>query len=198
MYQYIKGILAFSGEDFVVIENNGIGYRIHTSNFSMSDLGQADDRVTLFTQLIVREDDMTLYGFSTKEELKMFQLLTTVSGVGPKVAVGILSSIAFSKLVSIIMNGDVTSLTKAHGVGKKTAQRIILELKEKVDLKSTISVTTLDDIFYGDAEEDDEVVTALITLGYGKAEAQQAVNQVKTQAANVEDMMKKALRILAK
>ncbi|MCT4621451.1 MAG: Holliday junction branch migration protein RuvA [Marinisporobacter sp.] len=199
MYEYIKGTLAFIGEEYVVIDNRDIGYKIYTSGSSIAYLKAELEKVIVYTQLIVRDDDMSIFGFATKQELKMFQLLTTVTGIGPKVALGILSSIPMSELIGIIVSEDIQGLTKAQGVGKKTAQRIILELKEKVDHKLAIFEPTLIpkvETVVNDNKE--EAVSALVALGYTKAEAKRAVDYVKDSCKNIEEIIKKGLKFLSK
>ncbi|QEK12061.1 Holliday junction branch migration protein RuvA [Crassaminicella thermophila] len=197
MFEYIKGSLEFIGKDYIVVDNQNIGYKIHTSNASIADFKTNSEKVTVYTQLIVREDDMSIFGFSTREELKMFQLLTTVTGIGSKVALAILSSIPIGRLTGIIVSEDVNSLTKAQGVGKKTAQRIILELKDKVDSKmaiiepSLISTQLLDN-------DTEEAISALMALGYTKGEAKTTINKVKDSCNSIEEIIKKALVFLSK
>lgn len=198
MFQYIKGTLDTIGEDYIVIENGDIGYKIFTSNQTMMDIRGKHDKVILYTQMILREDELSIYGFSKREELKMFQLLTTVTGIGAKVALGILSSFPLGKLAVMIIAEDVAGLTKAQGVGKKTAQRIVLELKDKIDQ----SIVFLEPAFAPTAsatdDPDDEAVSALMGLGYNRAEALSAIHAVKAGSMNIEDMIKRALKVLAK
>ncbi|MEW9124443.1 MAG: Holliday junction branch migration protein RuvA [Thermotaleaceae bacterium] len=197
MFHFIKGNPDFFGEDFVVIENNAIGYKIFTSLTTMTSVRQLKANVMMYTQLVVREDDMSLFGFHTREELKMFQLLTTVSGVGAKVALGILSSIEHSQLAEIIHSEDVNSLTKAHGVGKKTAQRIILELKEKIDIQDVAAIRRIE-IPETLGNIQNEAVEALVALGYGKNEAELTVSQVSSENNSTEKIIKAALKTLAR
>ena len=198
MYEYIKGSLVYIGLGYIVIENNDIGYKIYTSDASVAQLKGKDEKVMLYTQLIHREDDMSIFGFFTKEELKMFQLLMTVSGVGAKVALGILSSIAFGELIGAIISNDIKTLMKAQGVGKKTAQRIALELKDKVDEKLAIIQPTFDNLIKPLENEMDEAISALMSLGYKKSEAEQAVNKVADSNSTLEDVIKKSLKLLSK
>ncbi len=121
MYDYIKGTVEYITEDYIVIENHGMGYKILTSSFTVSDLSGMEDEVIVYTQLIVREDDMSICGFSSRHELTMFKLLTSVSGIGTKVALAVLSSIGVYDLAAVIASGDVNSLVKAPGVGKKNS-----------------------------------------------------------------------------
>lgn len=198
MFEYIRGKLEFIGDDYIVIDNHNIGYKIYTSNTSIVDLKTKIEQVIVYTQLIVRDDDMSIFGFSTREELKMFRLLVTVNGIGSKVALGILSSIAMGQLVGIIISEDIHSLTKAQGVGKKTAQRIILELKDKVDSKIAIMQDTLIPQIKPISDDTEEAISALVTLGYGNVEAKKAVEYVKDTCENIEEIIKKALKFLSK
>ena len=132
MYSYIKGTVEEINLDYVVIDNNNIGYKINVSSNTIKDL-HLGSMAKIYTKLIVREDDMSLCGFATKEEMKMFELLTSVSKIGPKVGLSILSFASPGQLGAYILSEDVSKLSKAPGVGKKTAERIVLELKDKVD-----------------------------------------------------------------
>lgn len=198
MFYYIKGTLELIGDDFVVIDNHDIGYKIRTSNESMDDLKNKSEKVMVYTQMIHREDDMSIFGFSTKEELKMFQQLMTVTGIGAKVSLGILSSIPLAKLIGIIVGEDVVALTKAQGVGKKTAQRIILELKDKLDHQMADFEPTLFPVTKPKGDDIEEAIEALIALGYGKGEASDAVNAVKNSSKTIEETIKNALRFLVR
>ncbi|TCO79855.1 Holliday junction branch migration protein RuvA [Marinisporobacter balticus] len=198
MFEYIKGNLEFIGEEYIVVDNYDIGYKIYTSNESIADLKTKLGAVIVYTQIIVRDDDMSIFGFSTREELKMFRLLTTVNGIGSKVALGILSSIPMGNLVGIIVAEDTHSLTKAQGVGKKTAQRIILELKDKVDLKIAVMEPSLISQIHNENDDAEEAISALVALGYTKGEAKKAVDYVKDACGNIEDVIKKALKFLSK
>ena len=135
MYSYIKGTVEEIYLDRIVLENNGLGYEINVSSFTAQSVHIGND-AKIFTKLIVREDDMSLCGFATKEEMKMFELLTSVSKIGPKVGLSILSFASPGQLGAYILSEDVAKLSKAPGVGKKTAERIVLELKDKVDKKA--------------------------------------------------------------
>ncbi|SHI51114.1 Holliday junction DNA helicase subunit RuvA [Geosporobacter subterraneus DSM 17957] len=198
MFHFIKGRVDYIGDDFIVLENRDIGYKIFTSLTTVSDIGADKGEVTIYTQMVVREDDISLYGFLSREELKMFQLLTTVSGVGAKVGLGILSSIHYQKLAEMIYSEDVTGLTKAHGVGKKTAQRIILELKEKIRTQELTmeGKTVMPPKYGGDIVH--EAIEALVSLGYGKNEAASAVSESAESCSNLEQIIKNALKVLAR
>ncbi|WZL71545.1 Holliday junction branch migration protein RuvA [Clostridiaceae bacterium 35-E11] len=198
MFQYIKGNLEFIGEDYIVIDNHDIGYKIYTSYLSISEFKAKNEKVKVYTQIIIRDEDVTIYGFSTREELKMFQLLMTVTSVGAKVALGILSSVPLGRLIGVILSEDIQGLTKAQGVGKKTAQRIILELKDKVDPNMAVFELSFIPTPQLARDDADEAVDALVALGYGKTEALKAVTEAKAASINVEDMIKKALKLLVK
>lgn len=198
MIDFIKGKIEHVGEDYIVIENNSIGYKIFTSAYTTSDLNGKSENAIVYTQMIVREDDISLCGFSTRSELKMFDLLKTVKGVGTKVALGILSSISYAEVVNVLIAGDVNSLTRAPGIGKKTAQRIILELKDKVN--KTDEFKTLENVsfennigFMGDSNN--EAIEALISLGYSRVEAQKALGNIDDNLS-IEEKIKLGLKQL--
>lgn len=142
MYSYIKGTIEELYLDHIVIDNNNIGYRINVSSNTLKDL-QLGNMAKIYTKLIVREDDMSLCGFASRKELEMFKLLTSVSKIGPKVGLGILSCATPPQLSAYILSEDIAKLSKCPGVGKKTAERIILELKDKVDKESAEFEATL-------------------------------------------------------
>lgn len=191
MYSYIKGTIEEICLDHIVIENNSIGYKISVSSNTIKDL-QIGSMSKIYTKLIVREDDMSLCGFSTKEEMHMFELLTSVSKIGPRVGLGILSFGTPGQLGAYILSEDVAKLSKAPGVGKKTAERIVLELKDKIDKNSVEFEPTLltnEPI----SVSKDEAVDALVSLGYTSAEAKEAVDKCKKDGLNTEDIIKKSL-----
>ena len=194
MYSYIKGTIEELYLDHIVIDNNNIGYRINVSSNTLKDL-QLGNMAKIYTKLIVREDDMSLCGFSTKEELHMFELLTSVSKIGPKVGLGILSFASPKQLGAYIISEDITKMSKAPGVGKKTAERIILELKDKIDkqnIEFEPTLLTQTPI----AVSQDEAVDALVALGYSTSEAKEAVDKCKKTGLNTEDIIKKSLSYL--
>ena len=194
MYSYIKGTIEELYLDHIVIDNNNIGYRINVSSNTLKDL-QLGNMAKIYTKLIVREDDMSLCGFSTKEELEMFELLTSVSKIGPKVGLGILSFASPRQLGAYIVSEDIAKMSKAPGVGKKTAERIILELKDKIDKQNIeFEPTLLSQAPV--AVSQDEAVDALIALGYSAAEAKEAVDKCKKTGLNTEDIIKKSLSYL--
>lgn len=199
MFSYIKGILTDKSDDYAVVECGGVGFKIYTSLNSLADAKCVQGaEVTFHTYMYIKEGIMDLYGFSSKEELEFFEMLISVSGVGAKGASAILSTLNPSKLALTIATGDAASIKKAPGIGTKTAQRIILELKDKIKNESLISADA--DAFSETvplaSNERDEAVNALIALGYSGAEAKNAVAKVSPSATDVEDIIKNALKNL--
>lgn len=191
MYDFIKGKLVRKCENYAVVENNGIGYKIITTQSSLSSL--KDGEVTFFTYLYVREDIFDLYGFATTEERASFELLITVNGVGPKAAVAILSCVTASDLALAIVTDQPKTLTAAPGIGNKMAQKIILELKDKIKNKditpSTYSAGTVDTA--------DDAIPALMALGYNQTDAINALRNIDP-SLPVEEKIKLALKNMMK
>lgn len=197
MYYYIKGKLAKKEDNIIVIENNGIGYQIYTSLNSMNNSGNIGDIVTIYTYLHIREDVFDLYGFLTIEEKSMFLNLISVTGVGPKAALAILSVATPAKFALAVITNDIKTITKAQGVGPKLAQRVILELKDKLkseNMKSDIDNNQVSDTNMGNKNE---AISALMVLGYSENNAQKAVEEVNSELP-VEDIIKQALIRLMK
>ena len=191
MYSYIKGTVEEINLDHIVIDNNNIGYKINVSSNTIKDL-QLGNIAKIYTKLIVREDDMSICGFFSKEEMQMFELLTSVSKIGPKVGLAILSFASPGQPGAYILSEDVAKLSKAPGVGKKTAERIVLELKDKVDKNNVeFEPTLLSNAPISVSK--DEAVDALVALGYSSAEAKEAVEKCKKDGLNTEDIIKKSL-----
>ena len=190
MYYYIKGTLAHKGDGFLVIDASGVGYMIYTSLHSITCCGDVGDEITMYTYLHVREDVMDLFGFATNEERAMFLKLISVSGVGPKAALAMLSVTTPAKLAAAVVTGDEKVLTKASGVGAKMAQRVILELKDKIDTDELDLET--DDAPEAISDAGAEAVSALIVLGYSPGEARAAVGKAGA-GQSVEEIIKKAL-----
>lgn len=191
MYYYIKGTLVQKSDNYIVVDTNGIGYMINTSLTTLNDLGSSGAEVTIYTYLHVREDAMELFGFSSQEEKNMFVHLISVSGVGPKAALSILSVASPAKFAVAVVTNDVKTITKASGVGPKLAQRIILELKDKLKTDE-LGIDNSEEISFDASDNRSEAVSALIVLGYSPADAQKAVS--KTDASlGVEEIIKKAL-----
>jgi len=196
MFHYIKGQITAKFDGGVVIEASGIGYEIFIPDNSTAYLAKDGDLLILYTAMIVREDDVSLYGFTEKESLQLFRKLMTVSGVGAKAALSVLSCMPLSELKKAIVFEDAKSLTMANGIGKKTAERIILELKDKLGNIGNISeaLSSADKIMATD--EKTEAVNALLALGYTKGEALSAMVNIGDEGLSTEEYVKKALKQL--
>lgn len=194
MFAYIKGSLEEKGSDYVVIDVQGVGYKIFMPSTSIQRLGELEDIVKVHTYLQVREDDMSLFGFTSKDELHLFELLISVSGIGAKSANTILANISPSKLALAVITNDVKELTKLPGIGSKSAQRMILELKDKLKTDDTIidNNEEIGSIVSSDNNMQ-EAISALQVLGYPAKDAAKAVTSVNTEGLNVEEIIKKAL-----
>lgn len=192
MYEYLSGRVDYIGEDYAVIDISGLGYRVFTSQNTMKSL-KLGENSRIFTHLIVKEDDLLLYGFSTRDELGMFKLLISVSGVGPKAGVSLLNQNKASELAAAIISRDIAKLTKAQGIGKKIAERIVLELKDKIDKESAIGGM---EAFDG-GDEISQVIEALVSLGYNYSIASTAVMKLKDIKKPIDILIKDALRQLA-
>lgn len=201
MYAYIKGTLEIKTSEYVVVETGGIGYKVFMSETAIDKLGELGSLVKIHTFLKVREDDMSLYGFYTNEELKMFELLLSVSGVGAKSAIIILSNITPSSFALAVITEDVGKLKKLPGIGPKTAQRIILELKDKLN---AIEDTNKDELKEMLSKKEDnienvsEAIAALQVLGYSRKEIEKSFENFEKTDLSVEDMIKKGLLYLSK
>ena len=194
MYSYIKGIIEEINLDHIVIDNNGIGYKINASANTIMKV-KIGHECKIYTKLIVKEEDMSLCGFYDKEELKMFELLTSISKIGPKVGLGILSFASPRQIGAYILSEDIVKLSKAPGVGKKTAERIVLELKDKVDKNNVEFEATLL-TSQPVVVSQDEALDALVALGYSLQESKEAVQKCKKDGLNTEDIIKKSLSYL--
>ncbi|EQB86870.1 Holliday junction DNA helicase RuvA [Clostridium punense] len=195
MYEYIKGIFIGFTKDYVIIENNGIGYKIFTSGSTISNLPSVGEEITLYLQQIVREDFIGLYGFLTKEEIDMFNLLLTINGVGAKATLSLMSICNVTNLQYAILSGEETILTKAPGIGKKIAQRIILELKDKIKLEEVVSKNNSASTANNNEDNTSEVFGALIALGYSEKEAEKALSNID-KSKSIEEMIKGCLQFL--
>lgn len=198
MFSYISGILEDKGNDCLVVDVNGIGYKINTSFTSICNVNDIGKKVKLFTHLYVREDIMTLYGFSTKEELRVFEMLIAVSGIGPKAALSVLSEVTPTKFSMAVITEDIKTITKAQGIGKKIAQRIILELKDKLKKEN---ISNIDNVFDNNTNNEDSVLNeaanALMVLGYTNFEANNAVAKVYKENIQLEELVKRSLNQLS-
>ena len=196
MYEYIKGKYVGINKDYIIVENNGIGYKIFTSGATMSSIPKAGDEIMLYLEQMVREDFIGLYGFDSKEELEMFKLLLTVNGVGPRAALSLLSISRVNNLKYAILTNDEKHICRGVGIGKKTAARIILELKDK--LKSDELLDSNPNFDNGANENSivlSEALSALLALGYSEKEADVALKKADKNDS-VENVIKNALKAL--
>ena len=199
MLYNVKGILTVSDVNFIVVECGGIGFKCYTTLNTIKSIGTVGSEVNVYTHLAVREDAMDLYGFSTLNELDAFKLLITVSGIGPKAAVAILSELTPDKLALCIASGDAKSITKAQGVGKKTAERVVLELKDKmgnIAIGEGASVVSAASTVL-ESSNSAEAVEALVALGYSQSDAAVIVGSMD-KSMPVDDMIRLALKQLAR
>lgn len=201
MFYYLNGTVAHIGPYLAVIDCGGVGYACKTTNYTLATLKRGE-KAKLYTYLHVREEIFELYGFATENELNCFQMLIGVSGVGPKAAQGILSSVSPERLATAIITGDEKALTGAPGVGKKIAQRVILELKDKL-AKGQLNVSTGES--YGGTgvtvipeNKVSEAGAALAVLGYGPAEINEALKGIPTEELSLEAIIKQALKKMMK
>lgn len=202
MIYSIAGQVAEKGTDYVVVQCDKIAYYLHTTLNTLASLSSEHKDTVFFTYLHVREDIMELYGFSSKQEKEWFTLLITVSGVGPKAALAILSTLTPDNLTLCILNEDVKSLGTSKGIGPKTAKRIVLELKDKVaklDLGTSGQNTSLAQGIIGQATNSaqQEAVSALVALGYSQLEAASALKGAES-TLSVEELIKHGLKVLAR
>lgn len=203
MLAYIKGILEIKTKGYIVVEAGGLGYKIFMPESTIANTGNIGDKVQIYTFMRVREDDVSLYGFLTNEELRMFELLLSVGGIGAKGALGILSNITPSQFALAVISNDVAILKKVPGIGPKTAQRAILELKDKLKKEQEISInegeetSNIEQVIKED-EKVSEAISALQVLGYSKREIVEALQTIEVTSLSVEDIIKKGLANLAK
>lgn len=202
MLAYVKGTLEIKTKGYIVVETNGIGYKIFMPESTIEKLGTIGEQVKIFTFMRVREDDVSLYGFLTNEELRMFELLLSVSGIGAKGALTILSNITPSQFALAVIANDVGMLKKLPGIGPKTAQRTILELKDKLKKEQELAVTTEEENSFQEAiledEKVSEAVSALQVLGYSKKEITEALTTIDMKSLSVEEIIRKGLSVLGR
>ena len=198
MYAYLNGKVAEKGQNSLVIDVNGVGYLLSVSMNTLQETPPMGEPMKVYTYFSVREDAMELFGFASQEEKNMFTRLLSVSGIGPKMALSILGSMPLRDLTLAIVTGDVTALSRAPGVGKKTAQRIALELKDKVE-QSDLDYTPTGGAVFTPVQEDaaQEALAALQALGYTASEAAKAVSQVRGQSDSANELVRLALRNMA-
>lgn len=201
MFAYIKGSLEVKTTGYIVIEANGIGYKIFMSETAIERLGDIGSIVKVHTYMKVREDDVSLFGFNTNEELRMFELLLSVSGIGAKSAITILSNISPSRFALAVISNDVATLKKLPGIGVKSAQRVILELKDKLKTEEAISKNEPSEeikLAIQDDEKMGEAISALQVLGYSRKEIEMAMEKIDIDSLSVEDIIRKGLNNLAR
>ncbi len=200
MISFIKGKLAEVFADNIVVESNNIGFNINVSNSLLSNLPAVGNEVKIYTYLSVREDAMSLYGFLSREDLNMFKLLIGVNGIGPKGALGVLSAITPDELRFAVLSGDAKTITKSPGIGNKTAQKLIIELKDKLSLDEAFEIRA--ENFAGNNSGGSgavsEAVMALTSLGYSNGEALRAIKKIDINPEDTaEDILKQALKQLS-
>lgn len=199
MFAYIKGSLEMKFAGYVVIDVGGIGYKVFMSEKSIDELGETGNIVKVYTHYHVREDDISIYGFNTNEELNMFELLLGVSGIGAKSAINMLSNITPSSFALAVITNDTSKLVKIPGIGAKSAARIVLELKDKL---KTIEAQETQTSEIKEIVEDDnrvtEAISALQVLGYNKKEIEKVFEKIDKEKLTVEDMIRKGLSMLGR
>lgn len=205
MIAYVKGELVQKQIGYVVIDVGGLGYKIYMSEPSIEEIGNIGEEVKVHTYYRVSEDDISLFGFNTQEELRMFELLISVSGIGAKTAIAMLACIEPSQFAIAVISDDIDTLKKIPGVGPKSAQRIVLELKDKMKKEQQIAELTnasleqkskIKKVIVADSKVQ-EAIDALQVLGYAKKDVEKALEQIDTTELKVEDIIKKALRELS-
>ena len=190
MLSYIEGKIIFRGKDFIIVKSNSIGFKV----FVLANLNTENDEVELFTHLNVREDALTLYGFSKYKELELFELLISISGIGPKAGLGILSLADPETVKLAITKGDVSILTRVSGIGKKTAERVVLELRNKVSVSDTAGLEEKSK----EINDQTDAIDALVGLGYNANEAKRALSEVPSEVKDVGERIKMALKGLGR
>ena len=196
MIAYLKGELVFKSEEYIILEVQKIGYKVFMSKTAIDKL-EEEKEIKIFTYLRLREDDVSLFGFNTNEELHMFELLISVGGIGAKSAINILSNITPSAFALAVITNNVNTLKKLQGIGPKTAQRIILELKDKIKTEEAIEVEeSKQEEEDDDKQNNEELIQALQVLGYRRYEISKILPKLKQD--NLEDRIKESLQYLAK
>ena len=202
MISYVRGELAAVEEDKAVIDVGGVGYGVFMSGQALSILPPVGNEVKIHTYLNVKEDSMQLFGFLTREDLEVFRLVIGVSGIGPKGGLNILSCLSPDELRFAVMSGDAKAISAAPGIGKKTAEKLILELKDKMKIEDVLEHAAHGDEAPGavsgasESGMQAEAVQALVALGYGSAESMRAVKKTSQECGTVEDIVKEALKYL--
>lgn len=193
MYSFLRGKIAFIENLSVALDVSGVGFKVYTTARTLDSCAEKTDML-FYTHLVVKEDDISIYGFETRQEKMMFEKLISVSGVGPKAALAILSQMTIGDIGQALLVGDAKAFSKVNGIGPKTAARIILELKDKIDIEDVICA---DNVVPSGVTAESEAVEALMGIGYTKAEAVNAVKAVSSLADTAEDLTLLALKRLA-
>ena len=196
MISYIKGKLEIKNIDNVVIDIGGIGYKIYMSTNSMDRLGETGKEVKVYTYMRVREDDISLYGFCSNEELKMFEQLLGVSGVGAKSALSILANISPSSFALAIITEDINTLKSLPGIGAKSAQRMVLELKDKMKTQEAVEMEAMPVQTTVKNDKARDSIEALQVLGYAKRDIEFAISKINTEELSIEEIIKQGLKYL--
>lgn len=196
MIYNLRGTLTYCDQNFAVVECGGVGFKCFTTLTTLREIGKVGNEVNLYTHLSVREDAMDLFGFASKEELESFRLLISVSGIGPKAAVAILSEMTPDRLAVCIASGDAKMLTKAQGVGKKTAERVVLELKDKMGAIGSSDVAAAAAAGSAEGTDSAEAVQALVALGYTQSDAAVVIGRLDP-SLSVDEMIRLGLKELA-
>jgi len=189
MISHITGKILLKGDRFVVLDVSGVGYKIYVSIDTMRALGDKGEEISFWTHLAVREDALDLYGFADYAEVELFEMLIGISGVGPKSALGIMGVAPLDTLKTAIASGDTTYLTKVSGIGKKNAQKIILELRDKLGVLESSSTN-------GALKEESDAIDGLQSLGYSATEAREALKEIPQEIKGTSERIKEALKHL--
>ena len=198
MIAYLRGMLSFKADEYIIIDLNGVGYKVFMSKSAIDSLPDNNNEIKEYTNMRVKEDDVSLFGFNSNEELHTFELLISVGGIGAKSAIAILSNITPSKFALAVITNDVGTLKKLQGIGPKTAQRIILELKDKIKTEEAITLPNNDEIEEKiiNEENQEELIQALQVLGYRRFEINAVLPKLKQ--TELEERIKEALQYLSK
>lgn len=203
MFAYIKGELVDKQMGYIIIDANGLGYKVWMSEMGIQNIGKLGEKVKVHTYYKVSEDDVKIFGFCTKEELKMFELIIQVSGIGAKTALLMLGAIEPSQFVIAVISNDINTLKKIPGIGPKSAQRIVLELKDKLekeeqmlDLKNSDQKFEIKQIISNDNKVD-EAILALQVLGYQKKDIEKVIEKIDVNNLSLEDIIKKCLKLMS-
>jgi Holliday junction DNA helicase RuvA len=203
MYAYIKGIITDRNDQQIVVENNGIGYLINCPLGISAEIGGFNDEVTVWLYQSVKEDDISLYGFISRDQKEMFLKLITVSGIGPKVAHTICASLSAEQIAAAVMSSNISLLTSVKGLGRKSAEKIIVELKDKLKSQlgsaatASVAPVSVSAPGKGDSGVMQDAAGALVVLGYKDQEAADAVASAYEEGIGLEELIRKALKLAA-